>query len=844
MKKIVLIDGNNLMFRAFYAIRDNGGNLRTSTGLSTNALFGFRNMISKIIKEEKPEYIMVAFDKGKNFRKKEFSFYKEGRKETPSELIEQFPVAKEMLNLMGICYLELEPYEADDIIGTLAKMVKETPEFISTIISSDVDLMQLIDEDNEMKLLKQKGNIRYTKELFEQEYLLEPSKIIDLKALMGDSSDNIPGVKGIGEKTALKFLQKYRTLDNLYENIEEIKGSVKEKLIVDKENAYISYKLATIFCDVPINIDLEDLKYTGDKPELNELYEKLEFKSFLKNKSIKEDTNFTFKTITNFENINFENEISLYAEYTNNNYHIGELQGVSITDRTGTYYIESKNLENLLPLLKGKKISTYNAKKNIKTFGNIFSGDLMISEFLLNKNVKDDITSIMIGIDNEHVYKKLHKNKFENENLSSSIKSAFIYNEIKGSINSLLEEGLYNLYKDIELPLSNVLYKMEKSGIKCDAVVLDELGNNIVKKLEELTIQIHELAGEEFNISSPKQLGEILFEKLEIAKGKKNKTGYVTDASALSKLIGKHEIIDKILEYRNLDKINSTYIEGLKKNIFEDKIIRPIFNQTLARTGRLSCSEPNLQNIPIRDELGKHIRKAFKPKNDILLAFDYSQIELRILAHISEDQKLINAFLENKDIHRSVAADMYSISEEEVTKMQRKTAKAVIFGIVYGISGFGLGENLNITKKEADVFINKYYDLYPNVKKYMDTIIKETKDLGYVRTLYNRKRKIDEINSSMYMIKQMGERMALNTPIQGTSADIIKEAMIKIDEEFTLKNIKSNMILQVHDELIFDCIKDEEEIITEIIKRNMEQVIKLSVPLYVEKNLGSTWYEV
>lgn len=840
MKKLVLIDGNNLMFRSFYAIRDNGGNLRTSSGLSTNALYGFTNMINKIILEEEADHIVVAFDKGKNFRKEEFSFYKDGRKETPTELKEQFPYAKKMLTLMGIKYLELEPYEADDIIGTLSK--KFNDDVSTVIISSDVDLMQLIDKNVEMKRLKQKGFVRYNKDLFFDEYKLDPIKIIDLKSLMGDSSDNIPGVKGIGEKTALKLLQEYGSLDGVYENIDKIKGSVQNKLVIDKENAYISYKLATIYNSVPLDYSLDDLKYMGESDELYDLYEELEFKSFLKNRNVSKKEKIEFSIVDSVSDVILPDYFSLYADLNSLNYHDASLLGFSVFTGDKCYYFEEKMLDEFLGLCKDKKICTYNIKKHIKFFGNIFSDDLMISEFLLNRNVKDDITSIMN--DDEFSFSNMKKNKFIDVSNSCCLKSSFIFNLMSESKKTLDEEGLLDLYKKIEIPLSGVLYEMENFGVRCLEEVLDNLQENILKDIALVSREIWDLAGEEFNIQSPKQLGDILFEKLVIGKGKKNKSGYVTDAKTLEKLKDKHEIINKILLHRNLVKINSTYIEGIKSHIRENGNVRCIFNQTLARTGRLSCSEPNLQNIPVREELGRQIRKAFVPKNDLFLSADYSQIELRILAHISKDEKLISAFNENKDIHRAVAADMYNKCEEDITKVERKTAKAVIFGIVYGISGFGLGENLKITTAQASLFIKKYYELYPNVKKYMDDIIIKTKECGYVTTLYNRKRKIEEIRNSNFLVRQMGERMALNTPIQGTSADIIKDAMIKIDEELTSKNLKSKMVLQVHDELIFDVVKEEEEIIRELVIRNMENIIKLDVPLLVEVSTGTNWFEV
>ncbi len=845
MKKVILIDGNNLIFRAYFATSYSGNIMRNSEGFPTNALYGFVNMINKIIDEEKPEYMVVAFDIGKNFRKEKYNFYKEGRNATPEDLKLQMPYARKLLDAMGIKYLELEPYEADDIIGTLVKKAEEDKDYATTIISSDKDLLQLINFETEVKLLKKDSFIRLDEKNFKEEYGIDPIKMIDLKALMGDASDNIPGVKGIGEKTALKLLHEYASLEGVYENIDKIKGANKDKLINDKDSAFMSKEIATIYKDVPLNISFEDMLYKGHNELLVPLYKDLGFNSFvrkLETEIVEEELKFI--EVNNVNDLVLTDDVSIYIELDNENYHEANVLGVGISDKNYNYFVKSELLPELVTYVENKNICTYDVKKNVKFTKNIYTNDLMISSFLLGKTVKDDIAFIMENVNYD--FSKLKKSKFDLELIKKSVtaKSRYIFDNNLKNIIDLKNHDLHDLYEKIEMPLASVLAGMENEGIVCQKEILETLKVAIDKDIKIVTKDIHELAGEEFNISSPKQLGEIIFEKMNIAKGTKNKTGYKTDASVLEKLVNKHPIIEKILIYRNLSKIYSTYIEGLEYYISADSVIRPIYKQTLARTGRLSCTEPNLQNIPVREELGKQIRKAFVPKNDLFLSADYSQIELRILAHISGDETLIKAFNEGLDIHKKVAADIHGIKEEEVTKMQRKTAKAVIFGIVYGISGFGLGGNLNITKKEADEFIKKYYELYPKVKKYMDDIVETTKEKGYVKTLYNRRRVIEEINSSNFMVKQMGERMALNTPIQGTSADIIKVAMIKITKKLKDLNLKSKLILQVHDELIFDVLENELEVLKEIVKTEMESVIKLSVPLEVGISVADNWYEV
>jgi len=856
MKRVILVDGNNLMFRSFYATAYSGNIMRNSKGFPTNALYGFVSMINKIINEEKPEYIAVAFDIGKNFRKEKYDFYKEGRHATPDELKMQMPIARDILNAMGIKYLELEPYEADDIIGTLAKWADLNPEYDATIVSSDRDLLQLISPVVDVKLLKQTGYIKYNPETFKADYGIDPIKIIDLKALAGDSSDNIPGVKGIGDKTALKLLQEYDSLEGIYENIESIKGKTKEKLLVDKDNAFMSKDIATIFRDVPLNISFEDIKYNGvNESELSEIYETLEFYSLLKNFERRElvKDNIEFKELTSIDGITFSDEVSIFIELDEENYHKGNILGIGVSDKNSNYYLTQELLKDLIDKIRDKVIYTYNAKaldiilkrNNIKEIK--VNHDLMIAAYLTNSFTKDDIAYLL---NPEHInvsfYEDMKKDNFSDlEKLKKEIvlKSRFIYDTRDDYIKNLKMEDMYLLYTDIELPLTYVLSDMEFYGVKVDLDVLEEIKKDAQAKTDALSKEIYELAGCEFNISSPKQLGEVIFLKLNLAVGKKTQKGYKTDAATLNKLKDKHPIINLILEYRNFSKILSTYTVSLENAKFPDGKIHTIFKQTLTRTGRLSSVEPNLQNIPIRGEEGRKVRRAFKPTNDLFLSIDYSQIELRILAHISGSKELIEAFVNDQDIHTKVAADIYEVNECEVTKLMRSTAKAVIFGIVYGISGFGLGENLNINSKDASKFIEKYYELYPGVKNYMDNIVKEAYQNGCVRTLFNRKRTIEELNNNNYMIRSSGERIALNTPIQGTSADIIKKAMVLVYEEFKKQDIKSKMVLQIHDELVIDTLIEEEEVVTKIVKDVMENVIKLSVPLKVGIAKGKDLYE-
>ena len=852
MKKVILVDGNNLMFRSYYATAYTGNVMKNSKGLATNALYGFVGMMNKIIAEEKPEYIMVAFDIGKNFRKEKYDFYKDGRQATPDDLKMQMPIARDILNAWGIKYFELAPYEADDIIGTFAKMCDDNPEFNGTIISSDKDLLQLLSDEVDIKLLKQKNeSIRYNPKSFKEDWGIEPIRIIDYKAIAGDASDNIPGVKGIGDKGALKLLTEYESLDNIYEHIDEIKGKTQEKLIESKEIAYQSKEIATIYREVPINATLEDCKYNGpDLIKLNKLYEELEFYSFIKKNvmnSVAVTNETKYITVKNKDDLNnLDNKISIYLECDKENYHDGDIVGMGISDSKNNYFVNNTLLEEIIPILKDKEISTFDQKKNyclLKREGLSIEvkDDIMISTYLLNINLKDDIAYLMNNDGTEITfYLQSLKEGFKKSDIV--LKSRYIYDNNEQFIKQLKEEEMDKLYYDIEMPLINVLGSMEYDGIIVNKDILDNMSKDMDDRIHELEQEIYQEAGEEFNISSPKQLGTILFEKLNLPFAKKTKTGYKTDVSILNKLYN-YPIANKILDYRGLTKIKSTYLEGLSNYIREDGRIHTIYKQNLTRTGRLSSIEPNLQNIPAKDEEGRKIRKAFLPEYDLFLSSDYSQMELRVMAHVSGDPNLQQAFINNEDIHSRVAADINGIDISEVTPYMRKTAKAVIFGIIYGISGFGLGENLEISSKEAKEFIDKYYELYPGVRKYMDDMISKAKKDGYVKTMFNRKRVIEELQNTNFMVRQSGERIALNTPIQGTSADIMKIAMVSIYKQMQEKNLKSKMLLQVHDELIFDCLKEELPILEEIVKNTMENCVKLSVPFKVSLNTGTDWYE-
>ena len=867
MKKIILVDGNNLLFRSFYATAYQGVIMKNSKGFPTNALYGFINMMNKIISEEKPNYILVAFDKGKTFRHDKYEDYKAGRAAMPDELKLQFPKAKEVLETMGIKYFEIDNYEADDIIGTLSKVVDEEDEFIGTIISSDKDLLQLISDEVTVKLLKQSGHIMMDKNEFRKTYGVDPIRMIDLKALMGDSSDNIPGVKGIGEKTAINLLTKYGSLDGVYENIDSITGKTKEKLENDKENAYKSFDLATIYREVPLDFELDDCVYTGYKPEeFKKELEELEFFSLLKKfdfsgvESItikkKEEEKFTIKDIKDFKNKKF----SFYLETRGEVYSKSEILGMGIYDGEYGYFISKDDISKYKDMFSSDiEKYTYDLKKNIVVLNNLnikinyCEFDTMIGTYLLDYVVKDDISFVARSFDvdfpsYEDLYGTEKRPKEVEEDVLKDIvvrKAKFIYDTREEILKKLEEDGELDLFNNIEMPLTSVLADMELEGIKVDVDYLSEVEKELKKKMEEVEKAIYKSAGCEFNIMSPAQLAKVLFEDLGIKYPKRVKDNkYSTSKDILDKIVLDHEVVPLVLEYRTLAKLYTNYAVGLKEEVREDGRIHTIFTQTLTRTGRLSSISPNLQNIPARSEYSELIRKAFIPDEDsVLLSSDYSQVELRIFAHMSGEKNLIQAFVDNKDIHAKTASDIFHVSEEEVTKNMRRNAKAVNFGILYGISSFGLSEDLGINVKDAKKFIDDYLETYPGISEYMEKEKAEAYKNGYVRTLMNRKRVIEELNNKNYMIRSSGERMALNTPIQGTAADILKKAMVEIYSEFNKRGLKSKMLIQVHDELVFNVLNSELEEVKSIVRDIMENTFKLDVPLKVDIEYGNNWYE-
>ena len=849
MKKVILIDGNNLLFRGYYATAYRGSILRNSKGFPTNALYSLINMLNKIINEENPEYMMIAFDKGKTFRHEKYEGYKDGRKETPLELKEQFPVAKEIVKALGIPCFEIDNYEADDIIGTFAKEVDRNPLYEATIISSDKDLLQLISDKVDMKLLKMNDYIRYNKDSFIEDYGFVPQKIIDLKALMGDQSDNIPGVKGIGEKTAIKLINTYGSLDEIYDNIDKITGSVKNKLIDDKENAYFSKELATIYTEVPIDKSLERIKYNGSTPKLVPLLKDYEFFSLLKKMNLKEQ-----KEEISYEEVDsifVDVESSIYLE-TDGNYHDEKLLGIGIANENGNYFIRKENICNI-KIDKDVTLYTYDLKKLyivFKYFGVLLENkiqDLMIEAYITNHAIKDDIFYLMntegsVAFNTEELLKG---KKYDEIPINIVRKTRYIYDNRLKYYEELIRDDYLSLYEEIDLPLTYVLIDMEYTGVMVDQEFLLNMKDEVSKKISAIEEEIYAIAGtRDFNISSPKQLGKILFETLEIPYPKRIKDNkYSTSADVLEK-IRDYKIVNLILEYRTLTKLYSNYIVGLLDYVKEDGKIHTIFNQNLTRTGRLSSSSPNLQNIPVREEYGKLIRKAFVASTDYIITSDYSQIELRVFAHMSGADNLINAFKTGMDIHTKTAMDIYGLNDEgDVNSSMRRNAKAVNFGILYGISSFGLSEDLGINFKEAKSFIDNYLKTYPGIKSYMDDIKRSAYENGFVSTLFGRRRKLDEIKSSNFMVRTSGERMALNTPIQGTAADILKIAMINIYNEFNKRGLRAKIIIQVHDELLIDCPSDEVSEVVEIVRDKMENSYKLSVPLKVDIEMGKNWYE-
>lgn len=873
-KKLVLIDGNSILFRAFYALPL----LHNEQGVYTNALLGFTNMLLNILEEEEPTHMLVAFDAGKTtFRHKTYDEYKGGRQKTPPELSEQFPLSRKLLDALKIQHYELDLYEADDIIGTLTKQAEEDGWEVK-VISGDQDLLQLVSEKVTVDLTRRGISEveSYTPEKLIEKMELKPEQIIDLKALMGDSSDNIPGVPGVGIKTATRLLKEYGSLDKVYENLDNISGKkLKENLETYKEQAYLSKDLATIYLETPITINKDDLTYQGfTYDDIYELFSELEFRNLLNR--LRSSSN--SEEATDLEEVQFEvveeidhrilsDQAALQLEMMTENYHEAPIEAIGLVNETGNYVfktevaLQSKAFKDWLED-ESKKKYVYDVKaakvallhEGIELKGVSF--DLMLASYIVNPaDHNEEIPAIAKRIKsmpiryNEEVYGKGAKLKLpEFDLLSDHIarKTKAVYDLKSYYMKELKANEQDELYDDLELPLASILAKMEHTGVQIDIERLKKMGEELSERIKKIEAEIFELAGEKFNVNSPKQLGVILFEKLGLPVIKKTKTGYSTAADVLEKLEDKHEIIPHIFLFRQLRKLESTYIEGLLKVVDQEtNKIHTRFNQALTQTGRLSSVEPNLQNIPIRLEEGRKIRQAFVPSEEdwVIFAADYSQIELRVLAHISEDERLVQAFKEDKDIHTQTAADVFHVSLDEVTSEMREQAKAVNFGIIYGISDYGLSQNLKITRKEAKDFIDRYLTIYPDVKNYMETIVQDAKHDGYVTTIMNRRRYLPDITSRNFNVRSFAERTAMNTPIQGSAADIIKKAMIDLTKRLEQEKLQARMLMQVHDELILEAPRSEIEKLIEVVTDVMENTVKLKVPLKVDYTYGNNWYE-
>ena len=877
MDKIILLDGNSLSYRAFYAMPA----LKNKKGLYTNSVYGFTLMLERILEDTKPKYALVAFDKGKEtFRHKSYEAYKGTRDKTPTELVEQFGYVRELIESYGIKYEEHLDYEADDIIGSYAKIAEKAGLEV-IIVSGDKDLTQLA-SDNITVYYTKRGVTEidyYTPEFINEKYGLTPQQIIDMKGLMGDKSDNIPGIPGVGEKTAIKLLTEYETVENVLENIDNISGKkLKERLTEGKEDAILSKKLATIFTDVPVDNKIEDLTFKEDREKKKELFEKLEFVSFLRKLSQENSAADESETETEEEKIKKDIEIqiadkdtklnfkksSLHIECYTEDYQNSDVLGVSVYVGDTAYIFSEENFfdnKYAIEYLQSQEEKTvydikkiiYIAKKNNKEInGDVF--DIKIANYLIDVTSKSEIDKIVFNYlgeiisSNEEIYGKGAKRSLPTQEVLNSYiaKIAASILEVKPfMIKRLEEENMLDLYKNIEIKVARVLANMEFEGIHVSKKALDEMSHEFDERIKVLEGSIYTLAGSEFNIASPKQLGVILFEDLGLPVVKKTKTGYSTAVEVLEQLQYKHDIIPLIMEYRTLTKLNSTYAKGLVKDITREGKIHTRYEQTLTQTGRLSSVNPNLQNIPTRIEEGKKIRKAFIPaSNDrVILSIDYSQIELRVLAHIAQDKGMIDAFKHDVDIHTKTASDVNGVPLDEVTPTMRREAKAVNFGIVYGISDFGLSNNLGITRKRAKEFIEKYLETFKGVDKYMTDIVEFAKKHGYVETLYNRRRSLPEINAKNKIIANLNARIAMNTPIQGTAADIIKIAMISAYNYIEESKVDAKLLLQVHDELIFDVSKDILEEFTDKMVTIMEEAANLDVKLKAEASSGPSWYE-
>ena len=908
--KIMILDGNSLLFRAFYAMPP----LKTKKGQYTNAVYGFLSMLYKLMETYSPDYICTAFDPEKpTFRHEQYADYKAGRAKAPNELVEQFKLIRDVLEIHNIRCIEIDGFEADDVAGTLASEAEKKGAEVY-LVTSDRDYLQLI--SNNVKVLLTKKGVTNIKEMDTQaisdDYGIVPEQFVDLKALMGDQSDNIPGVMGVGEKTALKLIQEYGSLDNIYEKIDEIKGKLKEKLETDKIQAYMSQTLARIIKDIPVEFDLEEFKVTEpNKERLLELYDELEFRNFKKKFKEEEQTEIKVNeekdsqlsmfdlssdvkseigSITSFEsiiyvdnkaiieniiaNINKSKKVAIKFLLDGERALYSNAISLGVSDCSGnTYYVDFEKVDENFVLYSLKHIFEsssinkighgikneviYLMKKNI-TMDNI-SFDSEIGKYLLDPSESsysiDKLAYEYLREENntENEYLGTGKKRISFKEIDNEKCKEYLFNYLNTVIKAeekicaeIDELNMTNLFQKIELPLIEVLAFMEYEGFKVDLNVLNKLGVHFAEKIVQLEEKIYDLAGEKFNINSPKQLSVILFEKLGLTVIKKTKTGISTDVEVLEKLKSEHEIVSHIIEYRQMVKLNSTYVEGLK-NVTDVNThrIHSIFNQTITTTGRISSTDPNLQNIPTRTDEGKELRKAFVAEDGFVLCdADYSQIELRVLAHLSDETKLIEAFENDMDIHTKTASEVFKVNIDDVTPVMRSRAKAVNFGIVYGISDYGLSRDLDIPRKEAKVYIENYLSYYNNIDKYMKDIVEQSKKDGFVETYFGRRRYIPELTSRNFNIRSFGERIALNTPVQGTAADIIKSAMVNIYKILKGKKMKSKLILQVHDELIIEAYEPELDEVKKMLQEEMENVVdNFKVHLDVDVNVGGSWYE-
>lgn len=879
MNKLLLIDGNSIINRAFYGIMGSKM-LMTEDGTYTNAVYGFLSILFKELDDIKPEYLVVAFDlKAPTHRHKMYDKYKANRHGMPEELAMQMPILKETLKAMNVCIIEKEGYEADDILGTLAKWGQKE-ELEVTVLTGDRDSFQLIDKNIKVRIprtkMRKTETEDYTVEKIEEEYGLEPLDLIEVKGLMGDTSDNIPGVPGVGEKTALNLIKQYKSIDEVYNHIDEQKGKLKEKLSENKDLAYLSRTLGTIDINAPIEKDLGAFQVEEwNKPEVLEIFKKLKFNRFIDRFALQENigaTSFSDSQInTEIEHEKIvdktklaelkqeiqenkviyyyltEEKFIIYSPKTNKCFSIENIQDFKdIFEDKNILKCSYKQKEEFI-ILWNKGIEAKNLMFDIAIAGYILNSNInkYTIEYLANEYINFDIAEYLSNTEETGVEQiTLFDNAEEPKEDKTYIYAYAIYKLYNVLTQKMEEAGSIDLFNKIEMPLTEVLASMQYEGIYIDKQELLDFGKELQEKIDILTQEIYELTGEEFNINSTKQLGEILFEKLKLTAKKKTKTGYSTDVDVLEKIKYEHPVIEKILEYRQLQKLNSTYVEGLIPYIDETGRIHSKFHQTVTTTGRISSTDPNLQNIPTRMELGRKLRKVFKPEQGyIFVDADYSQIELRVLAHISKDKNMIEAFCNNEDIHAQAASKVFNIPLEEVTKEERTKAKAVNFGIVYGISEFGLGEQLGVSRKKAKEYIEQYLDKYSGIKEFMINIVEETKEKGYVETLYHRRRYVPELKSNNYMVRQFGGRVAMNTPIQGTAADIMKIAMINVYNKLKENNLKSKLIVQVHDEILVETLESEKEQVKQIVKEEMENVIKLKVPLLAEVEEGYNWYE-